>query len=55
MHKVLQASWEMPVVGMFSVRVQRRHLENSSLGTAVGMVGPCDQVGRVQASIPFHF
>lgn len=55
MHKVLQASWEMPVVVMFSARVQRRHLENSCLGTVVGMVGACDQVGRVQASIPFHF
>lgn len=40
------------MIVMFSVRVQRRHLENSSLGTAVGVVGPSDQVGRVQGPPP---
>lgn len=42
----------MPVIVTFSARVQRRHLENSYLGTVVVVVGPSDQVGRVQRHQP---
>lgn len=44
----------MPVIVTFSARVQRRHLENSYLGTVVVVVGPSDWVGRVQRP-PTHF
>lgn len=42
----------MPVIVTFSARVQRRHLENSYLGTVVVVVGPSDRVGRVQRPQP---
>lgn len=51
-HRVLKASWGMPVTVMFSAREQRRHLENSCLGMGVGVVGPSEPVGRVQGPHP---
>lgn len=54
-HKVLKASWEMPVMVRFSARVQRRHLENSCLGAVMGEVGPIDQPREVWSPHPSHF
>lgn len=51
-HKVLKASWEMPVIVMFSAREQRRHLK--ILASEAGVVGPSEPVAAFRTPIPLH-